>query len=145
MSFTRAVTFGISGRAKLPTEGWVTRHLRLAQFGFSKLLSLSFHFIPPEVMHKVHCEINGVLKWLLTMSSYWYVFSWNYSTKYFFLPYSSLPKSSTRFCLRVKTEMPLYSCNDPIYMSLNAPGNTLHVDSLVLWNALHNMLWYLWN
>lgn len=84
MSFCRTVTFGVSGRAKLPTEGWVTRHLHLARFGFSKLLSLSFHFIPPEVMHKVHCEINGVLKWLLTMSSYWYVFPRNYSTKYFF-------------------------------------------------------------
>lgn len=102
MSFIRIVTFGISGRAKIPVAGWVTRHLCLVQFSFNKLLSLSFHFLPPADMHKVHCEINGVLKWLLTMSSYWYVFSWNNSTKYFFLPYSSLPKSNTKFCLRVK-------------------------------------------
>lgn len=86
LSLTRMMTSGINGRAKLPVVGWVTRRLCLAQFGFNKLLSLPFHFIPPADMHKVHCEINGVLKWLLTMSSYWYVFSWNYSTKYFFLP-----------------------------------------------------------
>jgi len=53
MPLTKMVTFGRTGRAKLPTVGRVTRCLCLVQFCFNKLLSLSFHFIPPADMHKV--------------------------------------------------------------------------------------------
>lgn len=64
MSFTRMVLPDIlhEWKGKSPLFGMDDKASMLVQFGFNKWLSLPFHFIPLADMHKVHCEINAVLK-----------------------------------------------------------------------------------